>query len=94
VIGGATIMRFMGRRSIGGYLLFLAVPMALPIPAPGLSVLFAVPVILVSAQRLLGRRRGGSRRSSGPGLVTAAVVLAVVGLASHGIVNCLHGYFG
>jgi hypothetical protein len=52
-----TIARLMGRRSIGALLLFLALPMALPIPAPGLSVLFGVPMILVSAQLLLGRRR-------------------------------------
>lgn len=51
-----TISQFMGRRSIGALLLVLALPMALPIPAPGISVVFGVPLILVSAQLLLGRR--------------------------------------
>jgi len=51
-----TISRFIGRRSIGALLLALALPMALPVPAPGISVLFGVPLILVSAQLLVGRR--------------------------------------
>lgn len=51
-----TIIGLMGRRSMGMALLLLALPMALPIPTPGLSVLFGVPLILISAQMLLGRR--------------------------------------
>jgi hypothetical protein len=51
-----TIGQFMGRRSIGALLLVLALPMALPIPAPGISIAFGVPLILVSAQLLVGRR--------------------------------------
>jgi hypothetical protein len=51
------VIEFMGRRSIGTLLLVLALPMALPIPAPGISVVFGVPLILISAQLLLGRRR-------------------------------------
>ncbi len=51
------IIEFMGRRSIGALLLVLALPMALPIPAPGISIVFGVPLILISAQLLLGRRR-------------------------------------
>ncbi len=47
---------FLGRRSIGGLLLILALPMALPIPAPGISVIFGIPLILISAQLLIGRR--------------------------------------
>jgi hypothetical protein len=38
----ATIDQFMGRRSIGALLLILALPMALPIPAPGISVLVRI----------------------------------------------------
>jgi hypothetical protein len=53
----ATIAECMGRRSIGALLLILALPMVLPIPAPGISVLFGVPLILVSGQLLIGRRR-------------------------------------
>src|SRR5579859_6885843 len=51
-----TIVQFMGQRSIGASLLLLALPMALPIPAPGISVIFGVPLILISAQLLFGRR--------------------------------------
>lgn len=51
-----TISRQLGRRSIGALLLVLALPMVLPAPAPGISVLFGVPMILVSAQLMLGRR--------------------------------------
>lgn len=51
-----TLSRFMERRSIGALLLILALPMALPIPTPGISVLFGIPLILVSAQLLIGRR--------------------------------------
>jgi len=48
---------FLGDRSIGGLLLVLALPMALPVPAPGISVLFGVPLIVISAQLALGYRR-------------------------------------
>ena len=50
------IVDFFGSRSIGSLLLFLALPMVLPIPAPGISVVFGVPLILISAQLLFGRR--------------------------------------
>jgi hypothetical protein len=52
-----TIMQLMGRRSIVALLLVLALPMALPIPAPGLSILFGAPLILISVQLLFGRHR-------------------------------------
>jgi Exopolysaccharide synthesis, ExoD len=48
---------FLGDRSIGGLLLGLALPMALPVPAPGISVLFGVPLIVISAQLALGYHR-------------------------------------
>lgn len=48
--------KFLGERSIGGLLLVLALPMAVPVPAPGLSVLFGVPLIVISAQLALGYR--------------------------------------
>ena len=44
-----------GRRSIGALLLILALPMALPVPAPGISVIFGIPLILVSLQLMIGR---------------------------------------
>jgi hypothetical protein len=45
----------LGNRSTGTLLLFLALPMVLPIPAPGISVIFGVPLILISAQLVWGR---------------------------------------
>jgi hypothetical protein len=48
---------FLGDRSIGGLLLVLALPMALPVAAVGISVLFGVPMIVISAQLALGCRR-------------------------------------
>jgi hypothetical protein len=51
-----TINQLLGRRSIGALLLVLALPMWLPIPAPGLSVAFGIPLVIVSAQLLVGRR--------------------------------------
>jgi hypothetical protein len=48
---------FLGDRSIGGLLLILALPMALPVPAPDISVFFGVPLIVISAQLALGYRR-------------------------------------
>jgi hypothetical protein len=60
--------QILGNRSFGALLLFLALPMVLPIPAPGLSVIFGVPLTLVSAQLLFGFRtlwlpQGLARRS-------------------------------
>lgn len=37
----ADIADFLGPRSIGAWLLILALPMALPVPAPGISILLA-----------------------------------------------------
>jgi hypothetical protein len=48
------IAQFMERRSIGALLLVFALPMVIPIPAPGISVLFGVPLILISAELFLG----------------------------------------
>lgn len=50
-----TIIRLMGERSSGALLLFLALPMVLPVPAPGISVAFGIPLILISAQLSIGR---------------------------------------
>lgn len=50
------VTRELGERSAGALLLFLALPMVLPIPAPGISVIFGVPLVLVSIQLVLGVR--------------------------------------
>ena len=55
-IGLASLAHALGDRSTGALLLFLALPMVLPIPAPGISVVFGVPLTLISAQLLFGRR--------------------------------------
>jgi hypothetical protein len=39
---------FLGDRSIAGLLPVLALPMVLPVPAPGISVLFGMPLIVIS----------------------------------------------
>src|SRR6266853_306323 len=40
------IANFLGARSIGAWLLMLALPMVLPVPAPGISVRFGVPLMI------------------------------------------------
>jgi hypothetical protein len=53
----AEIADFLGTRSIGAWLLILALPMVLPVPAPGISVLFGMPLMMISAQLALGGRQ-------------------------------------
>ncbi len=53
----STIVNFIGRRSIGGLLLVFAAPLMLPVPLPGVAVVFGAPLIVISAQLLFGRRR-------------------------------------
>jgi hypothetical protein len=53
----ADIADFLGTRSIGAWLLILALPMVLPVPAPGISVLFGIPLMMISVQLALGGRR-------------------------------------
>jgi len=53
----ADIADVLGTRSFGAWLLILALPMVLPVPAPGISVLFGVPLMMISAQLALGGRR-------------------------------------
>jgi hypothetical protein len=51
-----TIIHALGQRSIGALMLFFALPMALPIPMPGISVLFGIPLLLISAQLFFGNQ--------------------------------------
>lgn len=51
------IADFLDTRSIGGLLAVLALPMVLPVPAPGISVVFGIPLMGISAQLTLGYRR-------------------------------------
>lgn len=53
----AEIADILGARSIGAWLVILALPMALPVPMPGISILFGVPLMMISAQLALGGRR-------------------------------------
>ena len=53
----ADIADVLGTRSIGASLLILALPMVLPVPAPGISVLFGMPLMMISAQLALGGRQ-------------------------------------
>jgi hypothetical protein len=50
------IAEMLGERSIGALLLLLALPMTLPVPTPGLSIIFGLPMIVVAAQLALRRR--------------------------------------
>ena len=45
----ADIAEFLGALSIGAWLLILALPMVLPLSAPGISILFGVPLMTISA---------------------------------------------
>jgi hypothetical protein len=51
------IANSVGERSIGALLLVLALPTVLPVQVPGISSLFGVPLMILSAQLMLGRRR-------------------------------------
>jgi hypothetical protein len=53
----AAIVQFTGRRCIGVLLLILALPMVVPIPAAGISVLVGIPLTLLSAQLALARQQ-------------------------------------
>jgi hypothetical protein len=48
------VTQALGRRSFGALMLFFALPMVLPIPMPGISVLFGIPLFLISGQLFLG----------------------------------------
>lgn len=55
-ISVADMMDLFEERSMGGMLLLLSLPMALPIPVPGLSVPFGASMMIVAAQLAVGRR--------------------------------------
>jgi hypothetical protein len=51
-----TILELFHERGFGVLLLFFAAPMALPIPVPpGINVLLASPLLLLTAQQAMGR---------------------------------------
>jgi hypothetical protein len=50
------MLELLGERSIEGMLLLLSLPMALPVPVPGLSVPFGASMMIVAAQLAVGRR--------------------------------------
>ena len=52
----ATINEALGSRSVGSLLLFLSLPMVIPVPAPGISVVFGIPLVIISLQLLFGRQ--------------------------------------
>ncbi|HUZ73019.1 MAG TPA: exopolysaccharide biosynthesis protein [Stellaceae bacterium] len=53
---GFVVAQF-GQRSSGALLLILGLPIALPIPMPGISILFGLPLMVISGQLLIGRHR-------------------------------------
>jgi hypothetical protein len=68
----------LGRKSICVWLLVLALPMAFPIQVPGISVLFGVPLMFVSAQLMLGYRRAWLPRLLARRSITRSDYLAMV----------------
>lgn len=70
-ISVADMMDLFEERSMGGMLLLLSLPMALPVPIPGLSVPFGASMMIVAAQLAVGRRHAWlprilARRTVGP----------------------------
>lgn len=53
----SNVLELAGERTFGFLLVLLALPSALPIPAPGYSAPFGVLIILVSAQMMVGLHR-------------------------------------
>ncbi len=52
----ADLLEFVHERGFGMILLILAVPMALPLPVPpGINIMLASPLILLTAQQAIGR---------------------------------------
>ena len=50
-----TLVRSMEHRSVGAFLLILALPMVIPIPAPGISVPFGILLMLASTELMFAR---------------------------------------
>ncbi len=53
----ADLMGLLGDRSMAALLLLLALPMVVPVPLPGISVAFGIPMALIAAQLALGLRQ-------------------------------------
>lgn len=49
------LIKLLGTKSFGVLLIFLSVPSALPIPAPGYSTPFGIAIALIGIQLLMGR---------------------------------------
>lgn len=79
------MLQLLDDRSIWALLLLLALPMALPIPAPGLSVPFGACMVLISVQLALGRHYAWLPRS----LVRRSVDKAAFARLLHGMLPTL-----
>jgi hypothetical protein len=51
------ILELAGERTFGFLFVLLALPSALPVPAPGYSVPFGITILLLSIQLIMGRKR-------------------------------------
>jgi hypothetical protein len=71
----------LGDRSIGALLLLLSLPMALPVPAPGLSTAFGVPLIIVSGQLAIRRRQAWLPAALARRSVSRAALVALIAQA-------------
>jgi hypothetical protein len=53
----ADILKLAGERTFGFLFVLLALPSALPIPAPGYSIPFGVVLVVLAGQLIIGRQR-------------------------------------
>lgn len=53
----ADLLGLLGDRSMAALLIVLALPMVVPVPLPGISVAFGIPMALIAAQLALGLRQ-------------------------------------
>src|SRR5690348_16169106 len=53
----ADVARLLGDRSLEALILVLALPMVIPVPAPGISVVFGLPLTFLSMQLAFERRQ-------------------------------------
>lgn len=78
-ISVADLWGLLEDRSMGGLLRLLSLPMAWPVPVPGLSVPFGASMVIVATQLAIGRRHAWlpdflSRRSLGSAAFTTLIV--------------------
>lgn len=72
------VVELLGDRSLAAVLLVLALPMFVPVPAPGISVVFGLPMTVLSLQLAFGRRQIWLPRSLATRTLSSATFVRVV----------------